>query len=69
VRIAGIAPATSTIDMIQPPNTSPDGLRAGGIGITSSTMSLSVGSAQAGASAAGASAGIRRLVPASSTAT
>ena len=68
-RIAGIAAAAmSTIDMIQPPNTSPDGLRAGGIGITCSTMSLSVGSWQAGASA-GASAGIRRLVPSSPTAT
>ena len=69
-RIAGTAAATSTIDMIQPPNTSPDGLRAAGIGITCSTTSLSVGNWQATAACpAGASAGIARLLPPSPTAT
>ncbi len=41
-RIAGSAPATFTIAMIQPPNTSPDGSRSAGIGITRRARGLLV---------------------------
>jgi len=37
-RIAGMAPATSTCDITQPPNTSPFWFRSAGIGITRSVQ-------------------------------